>query len=112
MLLTIAHAARRLTVSVSTVRRLTLAGMLPIIRISPRRVGIPEQAIAEYGGYKWPSGRGDSPVPGLSSYSSMEAAYSSVCQPVSRKRKRGSTKRRSGGSSLTGDRSSISPKSA
>ena len=44
MLLTLRAAAERLTVSVTTVRRLTAAGLLPIIRVSPRRVAIPEAA--------------------------------------------------------------------
>ena len=103
MLLTLHQAAARLTVSVSTVRRLTAAGLLPIIRISPRRVGIPEQAVATYRGIGWQSGRVGAAT--LSSSSKGERAYFDACRRGSRKPKRGSTKRASGASYSTGNSS-------
>lgn len=45
MILTIPEAARRLSVSRSTIYRLISAGRLPLVRISARRVGIPEREV-------------------------------------------------------------------
>ena len=99
MLLTIHEAAERLTVSVTTVRRLTAAGLLPIIRVSPRRVAIPEAAVLAYRGMGWQSGsRG---VGTSSSFSRAERAFFDACRPASRKRKRANSRRSSGGKSST-----------
>ncbi len=41
MILTLAAVAARLSLSERTVRRLVAAGALPVVQLSPRRVGIP-----------------------------------------------------------------------
>lgn len=46
MILTPRDAAKRLSLSLTTVRRLLAAGVLPYVRLSPRRIGIPEAAKA------------------------------------------------------------------
>ena len=99
MFLTLPQVAARLTVSPTTVRRLIGAGLLPIIRVSPRRVAVPEKAVADYRGMGWQSGnRGG----GLSlSFSKAESAYFDACRPASRKRKRANSRRSSGGSYST-----------
>lgn len=100
MFLTLTEAAERLTVSVSTVRRLTQAGLLPIVRISPRRVAIPESAVKTYRGLGCQSNR---IAGGMSSNSAKWASvYSSVCQRESRSSRRRNGKRRDAGKSSTG----------
>ena len=110
MLLTLHEAAERLTVSVTTVRRLTAAGLLPIIRVSPRRVAIPEAAVVAYRGMGWQSGsRG---VGTSSSFNKAERAFFDACRPASRKRKRANSKRKSGASYSTASSSAAGTRSA
>ncbi len=56
-MLTLAEAAARLRLSVRSVRRLTSSGALPIIRVSPRAVRIPADALERYLETGWQSGR-------------------------------------------------------
>lgn len=99
MLLTIDQAAELLTVSVSTVKRLTAAGILPIVRVSPRRVAIPEAAVRSYRGVEWPSNQGVSRERIWSNSSKGESVFTSVCRRESPKPRRKSGKRKDAGKS-------------
>jgi excisionase family DNA binding protein len=99
-LLTIATAADRLSVSAKTIYRLIGRGELPSIRLSATCVRVEESALAAFvRAREW---RSDNLAVSTSSSSSRGAsAYSDACRPVSRKRKRRSTKPSSGAESLT-----------
>lgn len=45
-LISVADAANKLNISRSTFYRLVASGRIPLVRISARRVGVPEQAIS------------------------------------------------------------------
>ena len=80
MTLTLAEAAARLRISKRTVMRLTASGVLPIIRLSQRRVGIPDAAVEAYereGGWRSASSR---MAGSLSSYSWAEKEFLDDCQ--------------------------------
>jgi excisionase family DNA binding protein len=80
MLLTLAETADRLRISVRTVRRLTAAGALPIIRVSPRRVCVPVASVDDFiarGGWRSENSRA---VGIASKWLSEERAYFADCQ--------------------------------
>lgn len=91
MILSISQAAAMLCVSRTTLWRLTVAGILPKVRLSQARVGIPEQAITDYiarGGWQSDSTKNDGD--GSSSSSKPASASFSAYRKgaPSRRRKR------------------------
>ena len=91
-LLTAEMVAHRLSMSARTVRRLIADGKLPSIRIGAA-VRVEESALRDFvRANQWRSGLTTDAGNGRSSSSKGERAYSSACQPVSRKRKRRNTK--------------------
>jgi excisionase family DNA binding protein len=93
MILTLSAAAARLSLSVTTVRRLLASGVLPYVRLSPRRIGIPEAALCQYAETGW---RSDKPTgDGLLSFSKAESAYFAACTRAQRAAKPRRSKRSS-----------------
>lgn len=81
MFLTVSETAARLRLSVRSVRRLTATGALPIIRVSPRSVRIPVDALEAYiRAQTWQCER--STAGGSLNTSKPDAAYLSVCRSL------------------------------
>ena len=80
-MLTVAETAARLRLSVRSVRRLTATGALPIVRVSPRSIRIPSDALEAYiQAQTWQS-EGLTVATSLSS-SRTGSEYLSVCRSL------------------------------
>ena len=85
MFLTLAETALRLRLSVRTVRRLTAAGAIPIVRLSPRRVAVPLVALERYEAHGWQSANSPT-VDGCQSFKQAAREYTAACLNGPRKR--------------------------
>lgn len=81
MFLTVLQVAERLALSVRSVRRLTASGALPIVRVSPRSVRIPADAVERHiEANTWQCER--STRGGSLNTSKPDDAYLSVCRSL------------------------------
>lgn len=91
MILTLTEAARRLSISPSTLARLTRQGKISRIQLSSRRIGYAEDELARYLREGWQSE--NYPVDGSpSSLSKLADEYFAACRQVARARTRSNLK--------------------